>query len=375
MSSPDLSINSPTTRVIEIAIRLGIVFLILAACLQILSPFVSLLVWAAIIAISIYRPFLKLVAALGGRKKPAVVLIAIFGIAIILVPVVLLSLSMADSTTRLGYDIMAGGVHIPPPSESVRGWPLVGEKVYEFWQQASSNLRALLEKYPEQVRTFGKAMLSGAAGVGIGLLQFIASLLIATAFLSSSAALIKGTQSLAFRLSGERGRAILDMSVGTVRSVAVGVIGIAAFQAVLGGLGMMVVGVPGAGLLALVLLIAGIAQIPLLLITLPIAIYVFSVQSTTVAIVFLIWSIVVSVSDAALKPMFLGRGVDAPMLVILLGAIGGMLTAGVVGLFTGAVVLAVGYKLFKAWLELGPTEPPEAGATQLLEANLAEPAE
>lgn len=373
MSSADLTTDSPTTRVIEIAIRLGIVFLILAACLQILSPFVSLLVWAAIIAISIYRPFLKLTAVLGGHKKLAVVVIAISGIAIILIPVVLLSLSMADSTTRLGHGIMSGSVHIPPPSESVRGWPLVGEKVYEFWQQASSNLRALLEKYPEQVKTFGKALLSGAAGVGVGLLQFIASLLIAAAFLSSSAALIKGAQGLAFRLSGERGHAILDMSVSTVRSVAVGVIGIAALQAVLGGLGMMVVGVPGAGLLALVLLIAGIAQIPLLLITLPIAIYVFSIQSTTVAIVFLIWSIVVSVSDAALKPMFLGRGVDAPMLVILLGAIGGMLTEGVVGLFTGAVVLAVGYKLFKAWLELGPTEPLEPQPTEPLPANLTEP--
>ena len=357
MSSTELPTKSPTTQAIEIAIRLGIIFLILAACLQILSPFVSLLVWGAIIAVSIYKPFLKLTLWVGGRKKLAVILIAVCGIAIVIVPVVSLSLSMAESATKLGHDIMQGTVHVPPPSESVREWPVIGERTYTFWAEASSNMHDLLAKYPDQVKTFGKTLLSGTAGIGFGLLQFIASLIIAAALLSGSTTVISAMQKLAYRLSGERGQEMLDMSVGTIRSVAVGVIGIAALQAILVGLGMMVVGVPGAGLLALIALVLCIAQVPLLILMIPVAVYVFSVQSTTIAVVFLIYSVVVSMSDAALKPMFLGRGVDAPMLVILLGAIGGMMTAGIVGLFTGAVVLAVGYKLFRAWVELEPPAP------------------
>lgn len=365
MSSTQLPVKSPTTQAVEIAVRLGIIFLILAACIQILSPFVSLLVWAAIIAVSVFNPFLRLTAALGGRKKLAVILFSVIGVAVILVPVVSLSLSMADSAAKLGHDIMEGTVHVPPPAESVRDWPVIGKQTYSLWSQASSNLHDFLAKYPDQVKTFGRALLAGAAGIGFGLLQFIVSLLIAAAFLSGSATIVRALQTLASRLADERGQELLDMSVGTIRSVAVGVIGIAAFQAILVGLGMMVAGVPAAGLLALVALVLCIAQVPLLILMLPVAIYVFSIQSTTIAIVFLIYSIVVSVSDAALKPMFLGRGVDAPMLVILLGAIGGMMTAGIVGLFTGAVVLAVGYKLFRAWVELGGTKPSE----------LAEPAE
>lgn len=362
--------DSPTSKAVEIAIRLGIIFSILIICLQILSPFVSLLVWGGIIAISIYRPFLKLQDALGGRKKLTVILIAILGIATILVPAVSLSLSMADSATQLGSNIAAGSISVPPPSESVKDWPLIGEKTYKFWFDASSNLHDLLAKYPEQVKGFGKTLLGGAAGVGMGILQFIASLLIATAFLSNADALIKASKRLAMRLSGENGLELLGMSVLTVRSVAVGVVGIATLQAILGGLGMMAVGVPAAGLIALVLLVFGIAQLPLLLIMLPVSIYVFSVESsTTVAVVFLVWSVIVSISDAFLKPMFLGRGVDAPMLVILLGAIGGLITSGIVGLFIGAVVLAVGYKLFKAWVEDGTTvlqaDPPATTSAEV----------
>ena len=114
---------------------------------------------------------------------------------------------------------------------------------------------------------------------------------------------------------------------------------------------------PAAGVWALLVLMLAIAQLPPILVLLPIAIYVFSVESTTVAVIFLVWSILVSFSDAVLKPLLLGRGLDTPMPVVLLGAIGGMITSGIIGLFVGAVVLSVGYKLFQAWLESG-----EAGA-------------
>jgi predicted PurR-regulated permease PerM len=358
--------DNPTELAIEISIRLGIVVLLLAACLQILAPFISLVVWGGIIAIAIYTPFLMLVEKLGGRTKLAIGLLAVVSIAAIVVPMITLSSSLVESATIIGAQIDSGTAHISPPSESVREWPLVGEKVYGIWQQASVNLSALLQKYPEQVRAVGAKLLGGVAGASIGLMQFMASMLIAAVFLASAEAVNKGVHLLANRLSPGQGEALLIMSVNTIRSVSVGVIGIAFIQALAGGLGMMFVGVPAAGLLAIVILVLAIAQLPPLLVLGPVVFYVFSVESTTMGVAFLIWSLLVSFSDAALKPLLLGRGVDAPMLVILLGAIGGMIMSGIVGLFIGAVVLAVGYKLMLAWIgvaEPGSEASPEPGAT------------
>ncbi len=352
MNSPENSSNS-TALAVEIAIRLGLIFAILAWCLQILTPFISLILWGAIIAVALYGPFLKLVGKLGGKEKLAVTLIVVIGIAIILVPVISLSSSMVDGATKLGTEVSEGSIQIAPPPEYVKEWPIVGEKTYKLWLQSSQNLRSVLEKYPHQLAAVGKKMLGAAAGVGAGVLQFIVSFLIAAVFLLSAESARTNMLRLANRLTAEQGEELLDMSVSTIRSVAVGVIGIAFIQAVLGGLGMMFAGVPAAGLLAIVILVFAIAQLPPLLVLGPVAFYVFSAESTTVAMIFLVWSILVSFSDAVLKPLFLGRGVDVPMLVILLGAIGGMISSGIVGLFVGAIILALGYKLFGVWVQWG----------------------
>lgn len=343
--------NTPTTQAIEIAIRLAVIFLIFAWSLLILTPFISLIAWGAIIAVAIYTPFMKLVEKLGGRKKLAVTLIVVVSIAAILIPIISLSTSLVESTITIGKEISTGQANIPPPSESVREWPLIGEKTYAIWQQATVDLSIILEKYPNQLSAIGKKLLSVAAGVGVGLLQFVISLLIAAAFLLGADSAGAAMRRLARRLAGARGEALLALSTSTIRSVTVGVIGIAFIQAVLGGLGMLLADVPAAGLLAAIILVLAIAQLPPILVLAPVIFYVFSAESTTVAVIFLIWSVLVSMSDAVLKPMLLGRGVDAPMLVILLGAIGGMIMSGIVGLFIGAVILALGYKLFQAWIE------------------------
>jgi predicted PurR-regulated permease PerM len=138
--------------------------------------------------------------------------------------------------------------------------------------------------------------------------------------------------------------------------VAVGVLGIAVIQGLLAGIGMMLADVPAAGLIAIIVLVFAIAQLPPILVLAPVIFYVFSASSTTVAVIFLIWCLLVSFSDVVLKPLLLGRGVDVPMLVILMGAIGGMITSGIVGLFVGAVILALGFTLFQAWIQMAEPE-------------------
>lgn len=356
MNTSETNNRNPTTLAIEIAIRLGIIFLILAWCFQIITPFIGLVTWGAIIAVAIYNPFLKLADKLGGRKKLAITLIVVVSLAAILVPVISLTTSILDNATQISEQIKTDTVQISPPSESVQDWPLVGKKVYGLWHQASVDLSALLQKYPEHVKTVGIKFLGFAKSASFGVLQFIISMLIAAAFLANAEPIRAALEKVADRLIDGGGGNILDLSIATIRSVAVGVIGIATVQALLGGLGMMFAGVPLAGLLTIAVLVLAIAQLPPILVLLPVAIYVFSVESTTVGVIFLVWSILVSFSDAVLKPMFLGRGVDAPMLVILLGAIGGMISSGIVGLFIGAIILALGYTLFQTWLNRGDSD-------------------
>ena len=156
---------------------------------------------------------------------------------------------------------------------------------------------------------------------------------------------------MARRLAGDTGPAMVDMAIGTIRSVVKGVVLVAAIQGLLAAVGLVVAGVPGVGLWALLVMMLGVMQLPPILILGPIAVWVFANNdSTVIAVIFAVWSLFVSVSDGLFKPLLLGRGVPVPMLVILIGAIGGMLRSGLIGLFIGPVVLAIFHKLFMAWV-------------------------
>jgi predicted PurR-regulated permease PerM len=162
---------------------------------------------------------------------------------------------------------------------------------------------------------------------------------------------------LAARLTGGRGEELVNLSKVTVRSVVQGVIGVAVIQSVASAIGLVIAGVPAAAFWALVVLLIAIIQLPPILALLPAIIYMFSVESTMAASIFLVWCLLVSGSDAFLKPVLLSRGSHIPMLVILLGALGGMAMSGIVGLFVGAVVLSLTYELMMVWLNLEQDSP------------------
>jgi len=345
--------TTSVNKAIETAVTLGLISFVLVWGFMILKPFIPLIIWGGVIAVACYTPVLKLQGSLGGNKKWAVILFALIGLSIVIVPTWLFAGSMIESTATLGKHVAEGTVHIPPPADDVKDWPLIGNKVYSVWSSAAADFTVFLQDNAEQVKSLGATLLSKAAGTGLDILQLVFSILIAAAFLSNADAFAAAMQRFFRRVAGEKGGSLLLLSVATIRSVAVGVLGIAFIQAALAGLGMIAVGVPAAGLWALLVLIVAIAQLPPWLILGPVIVYVFSVESSTVATIFMIWSLIVSFLDMVLKPIMLGRGVEAPMLVILLGAIGGLVMSGIIGLFTGAVVLAMGYKLFQAWLEAG----------------------
>ncbi|KPK56910.1 MAG: hypothetical protein AMS21_12220, partial [Gemmatimonas sp. SG8_38_2] len=236
----------------------------------------------------------------------------------------------------------------------VAGWPLVGEPLNDAWSLASTNLEAALERYEPQVKALAARLLSAMGGLGIGVLQFIISIIIAGVFLATSEAASKSAVRVANRFAGEQGEEFVVLADKTIRSVALGVLGVAVIQSLLSLIGMAVVNVPGAPVWALIVLLLAVVQLPPALVMLPVAIYVFTTTSTVPAVIFLIYALIVSGSDAFLKPLLLGRGVSVPTLVILIGAIGGVMRSGIIGLFVGAVVLALAYQLFVAWLGEAP---------------------
>ena len=337
-------------QALEATIQIGLVVMLLYWCFRIGQPFLQIILWGIIIAVAIHPAYERLKSALGGRGRLTATLITLLALIILLVPAYMLSQSLIETAKEYSAHLDAGTLSVPPPSESVRSWPVIGEPVYKFWSLASSNLGAALNKMTPQLKKFGMPLLSAAAGAGIGILKFVVSIIIAGVLLANAAGGSQTARAIAVRLAGERGTRIVELAGATVRSVAQGILGVALIQTLLASLGFLVVGVPGAGLWALLVLILAVVQLPTILILGPIIVYVFSTSSTVTAVVFAIWSILVGISDAFLKPLLMGRGVDVPMLVIFIGAIGGFMASGIIGLFVGAIILALGYKLFLAWL-------------------------
>ena len=344
-------------RAVEIAIHIGLVTLLTTACLMILRPFLPLVAWGIIIAIAANPAYQKLRSLLGGRSKLAAVLFTLIVLGVLIVPVALLTQTTIQGIQTLITHTREGTLGIPAPPESVRAWPLVGGPLYSTWTKASTNLTGVLQSLAPQLKALVPGLLHASARIGLTVLEFVLSILVAGVLLAKSSDGAEVSHSLARRLFGERGPEFETLAGSTIRSVTNGILGVAVIQAVLAGVGFIVVGLPGAGLWTLLFLFAGVLQAGGLVL-IPAIIYTFAVASTTKAVLFMLWCILVAALEHVLKPLLLGRGVAVPIVVIFLGAIGGFLAIGIIGLFVGAIVLCIGYKLFLAWLE-GPVAAKE----------------
>ena len=346
------------TTSVEAVIRIGVLLLITLFCLQLLQPFLIPVLWGAIIAVALYPIFLKVRGWLGGRDGIAASLICLILIAAILGPAIGLSGSMFDAIRGLTSSLEAGELNVPPPPPGVMDWPVIGEQAYGIWSQASDNLVAFLEAFKPQALAAARSAVGLLASAGGAVLFTIISLIIAGAFMAYADSCVNGLKAFASRLAGPEGEKFVTSSGLVVRSVATGVIGVAVIQATLGLIGFVLAGVPLAIVWTLIFLVLSIAQVPGLVVMLPIIAYVLATSDGLTAILFTIWGLFVAVCDGFLKPLLLGRGVNIPTLVILLGAIGGMIVLGIIGLFVGAVVLAIGWELLVSWIQ-GEVDHPE----------------
>jgi len=346
---------------LDVLLRVGLIAVLAVFCYGIFHPFLSLMLWSVILAVTLYPLQRKLRAKLGkdGRTATLIVLLVIGALA---VPAWVIGDSLIDSAASGLKMVQGKDMQVPAPKPSVGEWPVVGPRVLAAWQDAYEHPDELKTKLGPKLKGAAVKALGMLGDVAAGLLLFLVAMPIAGIIMAFGEHSADSARRICSAFVGPaRGPSMAALCTSTIRAVAQGVIGIAFIQAVLIGIAIVPMGIPGAGLLCLAILMLGIMQLPATILTIPIIIYVFATQgSSGINIVFAIYVFIAGLADNVLKPLLLGRGVAVPMPVVLIGAIGGMVTMGLLGLFIGPVALGVAWEVFWRWVDERAPETPAA---------------
>lgn len=346
--------------VIDLLIRISLIAGIVVVSLLLLRPVLPLLLWAVILAVAVFPLFAFLRRRARLRNGWAAAVLSIFLLALLFIPVAMLAGSAVESLEAYAKMLLKGDHVVPPPAESIRGWPVIGQRLYDFWLAASEDIRALLTAHVAQITSAGRFIGRLAAGIALEVLQFAAAIIVSGVLLAYSERLTDLVGGIANRVTAMRGRHFLEIAGATIRNVSQGVIGVALLQAALLGVGMLVAGVPFAGAITFAALVLAIVQVGPGLVMLPVLVWAWFTFPVLGAAALTVYTIPLLLLDNVLRPLVMARGLQTPMVIILFGVICGTLAGGLIGLFVGPVVLAVFYDLVSAWVRERPQEPPMA---------------
>jgi predicted PurR-regulated permease PerM len=347
----NLDTEKLNATVVGLGIRLAFLGAVLFLALSIIRPFFETIVWSVVWAVALYPVFDWAATRLGGRRKLAAALITVLLILIVFGPATWLALDLAEILRRIYQGVDSGAIVIPQPVPRVKDLPLIGEQLFQFWELAWSNLTDAFVKIAPYFKPMVGTLIGAAGTIGVAILQFFFSVLIAGFLLSPGPSLVQATAKFLDRRVSRRGEEFMHLAGATIRNVSQGVIGVAVLQALLAGIGLILLGVPGAGLIAFGVLIFGIIQIGPTLIMIPVVIWSWMTKETSTALFFTAYIVPVCLIDNILRPIIFARGLKTPMLVIIAGVIGGTLSNGIIGLFVGPIVLAVAWDLLLAYVE------------------------
>lgn len=334
----------------QLAIRLGLLAFLIYWTFVLVRPFVPILAWSIVLAVALYPVFNLLSKLLGGRPRLAATILTVINLGIVIGPATWLGLSAVDGVKAFAGHLSAGNLVVPSPPEGVKNWPLIGPQLYELWNQASNNIRSALREVAPHLKPLAGIMLGLAGNAGVGTLKFLLSVALAGFLFPYGSQLVAAGRGFLYRIVPEKTEHFLELAGTTIRAVSQGVIGIAIIQSLLAGLGFKLAGIPGAGLLAFVVMILAIVQIGAVIVLVPVIIWIWTVKDFNTALLLTAFLCIVGAIDNVLKPLVMGRGLTTPMLVIFIGVIGGTLAHGIVGLFIGPIILSVAWELTVAWI-------------------------
>ena len=348
--------------VLHIAIRLGLLAALIYWSFVLLRPFIPILVWSVVLAVALYPVFDWLSSRLGHRPRTAAILTTLIVLAVFLAPATWLGIGLVDGLRDISDQLTSGELVLPAPPDSVRDWPLIGNQFYEFWSNASINLQATLRDIAPYLKPLAGPILAIAGSAGTGTIKFILSVILAGFLFAPGPRFAATIRNNLARIVPERSKDFMALAGATIRTVAQGVIGVAVLQSLLAGAGLKIAGVPHAGVLAFAVLVLGIVQIGSAPILFPVMIWIWTVKEPGAAVLITIYLVLVSLSDNAIRPLLMGRGLSTPVLVIFMGVLGGTLVHGIVGLFVGPIILAVAWELLIAWSREEPVDISHDGA-------------
>ena len=345
-----------TTFRIDNTLTLVVLAILIIGCFLVLQPFLTAIVWAAILCATMWPLFARVTRGLRGHQGLAALAMVLLIAVTMLAPFVIVGVTIAENADRVGDAVRAAIANGPPdPPSWVAGLPLIGESVAETWSTFAHDTARLLEEAHNYIDKARKALLAGGTTVLGGLLQLALSVFIAFFFFRDGDAIIGRAHGAIERLAGERGHRLAVVATVTVRGVVVGILGTALAQGVLMAIGLALVGIKAAPLLGLVTFFLSPVPVGPPLVWIPAGLWLINQGATGSGIFLLLWGLlVVSAVDNFLKPLIISRGSDLPFVLVLLGILGGAVAFGFIGVFLGPVLIAVGYALLKEWAASAP---------------------
>jgi predicted PurR-regulated permease PerM len=349
------------TRILLAAAAIGGLVL---ASFWVLQPFLPALIWATMIVVATWPGLRGVQARLWGKRGLAVAVMTVAMLLIVVMPIAVGVMAIVEhGDTIVGWSKSLAKLGVPGPPERVRSLPVVGEKLAQEWQKlAAASPEDVAERVRPHLRGIVGWLIAQAGGLAVFLVQLLLTVLISAILYAQGETVAAGVLAFARRLAGAAGERVAVLSAQAVRAVALGIVVTALVQAIIGGIGLLVTGVPHPLVLTAVMFLLGVAQIGPVPVLLGAVVWLYWTGETFWTVVMVVWSVATMSLDNFLRPVLIKKGADLPLLLIFAGVLGGLLAFGVVGLFVGPVVLAVTYTLLEAWVAEG--EAPAEGGPQ-----------
>ena len=325
---------------------------LIAACFWILRPFLPALIWATTLVVATWPVMLRVQHRLWNRRGLAVAIMTLALLLVFVVPFWLAITTIIDNFDRVvEWGTSLKSFKLPPPPEWLATIPLFGERTAQFWESiAASGVEPLVARAAPYAGDAASWFVAALGGLGIVFVQFLLTIAIAAIMYTGGERAAGIAQRFGYRLAGERGEQSVRLAGQAIRSVALGVVVTAVLQSVLGGIGIALAGVPFAAVLTAFMFMLCIAQLGPLPVLVPVVIWLYWSGASGWGTFMVVWTIIVGSLDSILRPLLISKGAHLPLVVLLAGVIGGLIAFGLVGIFLGPVVLAVGYTLLQSWL-------------------------
>jgi predicted PurR-regulated permease PerM len=323
----------------------------------VLSPFLTSLLWAVVVCITIWPILLRLDGFLGGRRGAAVAVITVTILLLVFVPVTLALATIVNNATNITAEIKSfESVALPSPPAWLDRIPFGGDRMAAEWSRfVALDAQQRSAELTPYIQTALQWFVLQAGSVGRILIQFLLAAIISAIGFAKGEAVRDGILGFAARLGGQQGRDTATLAARTIRGVVLGVVVTALIQSAIAGTGLFIAGVPAAGLLTAVVLFLCLAQLGPLLVVIPAVIWLFWSGRTVSGTTLLVIGVIAGTLDNIVRPVLIKRGADLPLLLIFAGVIGGLIAFGIIGLFIGPVVLSVAYTLLATWVSSTPS--------------------